>query len=122
LHAAIHSAWCARKSSAEPPPWRAILHLYDALLALRDDPVLRINRAVALAEVSGVEVALREVEALESGALASFPPYHAVRADLLRRTGRVEEARAAYDEILSLSPTSAERIWLQQQRDRLTAA
>ena len=122
LHAAIHSAWCARKSSAEPPPWRAILHLYDALLALRDDPVLRVNRAVALAEVSGVDVALQEVEALESGALASFPPYHAVRADLLRRTGRVAEARAAYDEILALGPTSAERIWLQRQRDRLTAA
>ena len=107
---------------AEPPPWRAILRLYDALLALRDDPVIRVNRVVALAEVSGVDIALQELEALDAGALARFPPYHAVRADLLRRKGRYEDARAAYDAVLALDPGPAERIWLQRQKDSLAAA
>ena len=95
---------------AEPPPWRAVLHLYDALLAYRDDPVIRLSRAVALAEVSGVEVGLKEVEALDALALASFAPFHAVHADLLRRTGRLQEARAAYEAVLALGPAPAEQI------------
>ncbi len=44
LQAAIHTAWCSRKSLAEPPPWTVVLRLYDALLMLRDDPVVRVNR------------------------------------------------------------------------------
>ncbi len=119
LQAGIHGAWCARRSLAEPPPWRAVLTLYDALLTRRDDPVVRLNRAVALAEVAGVGAALDEVDALDDGALAGFLSYHAVRADLLRRAGRIEEARAAYDATLVLGPAPAERLWLTAQRDRL---
>lgn len=115
LQAAIHAAWCARRSLAEPAPWSAVLSLYDALLTLRDDPVVRLNRAVALAEVAGVAAALKELEALDTRNMAGFPPYHAVRADLLRRTGRVNEARIAYGAVLALDPPPAERLWLEKK-------
>jgi RNA polymerase sigma-70 factor (ECF subfamily) len=115
LHAAIHSAWCARRTLDEPAPWPAVLYLYDALLMIRDDPVVRLNRAVALAEIAGAAAALAEIEALDAAALAAYPPYHAVRADLLRRAGRVGEARGAYAAVLALGPAPAERLWLERR-------
>ena len=100
-------------------PWSIVLALYDALLTLRDDPIVRLNRAVALAETAGPEAALGDVEALDSTALADFPPYHAVRADLLARLGRSAEARAAYDAVLVLPAPPAERLWLERKRAAL---
>ena len=117
--AAIHRAWCARQSLAEPPPWRRILALYDDLLSHGDDIVVRLNRAVALAEVEGVAAALAEVDALNSPALQQFLPYHALRADLFRRAGRTLDACAAYEAALALGPALAERAWLQARRDAL---
>ena len=115
LQAAIHSAWCARRSLAEPPPWPMVLSLYNAMLAWRDDPVVRLNRAVALAEMAGPAAALAEVEALAAPAMAGFPAYHAVRADLLRRIGEVPAAADAYRTVLSLDPPPAERRWLERR-------
>jgi RNA polymerase sigma-70 factor (ECF subfamily) len=120
LHARIHAAWCARRSLAEPAPWSEILALYDELLKVRDDSIVRLNRAVALAEVQGVDAGLAEIEALAAQPLDDFLPYHAVRADLLCRAGRRDEARIAYDAALSLVATSAERLWLERQRAALT--
>src|SRR6202008_2872388 len=57
VQARIHAAWCARQNLAEPPPWSRILALYDELLTVRDDAIVRLNRAVALAEVRGVDAA-----------------------------------------------------------------
>jgi RNA polymerase sigma-70 factor (ECF subfamily) len=120
LQASIHAAWCARRSLADPPPWSEILALYDELLTVRDDAIVRLNRAVALAEVRGVDAALAQVAALADQPLADFLPYHAVRADLLSRTDRCDEARRAYDAALALVTTSAERLWLERQRATLT--
>jgi len=120
LHARIHAAWCARRSLAEPAPWSEILALYDELLKVRDDSIVRLNRAVALAEVQGVDAGLGEIEALAAQPLDDFLPYHAVRADLLCRAGRRDEARIAYDAALSLVATAAERLWLERQRAALT--
>lgn len=123
LHAAIHGAWCARRNLDEPAPWPTVLSLYDALLVHRDDAVVRLNRAVALAEVAGVAAALAELEVIavehDGAALAQFAPYHAVLADLLRRAGRDVEARAAYDRTLALEPGPAERRWLERRRASL---
>lgn len=119
LQAAIHSAWCARRSLADPPPWPIVLTLYGALLRLRDDPIVRLNRAVAVAEVVGPRAALDEVEVLDSASLVNFRPYHAVRADLLARLGRVADAKIAYDAVLSLDPPPAERLWLERRRAAL---
>jgi RNA polymerase sigma-70 factor (ECF subfamily) len=115
LQATIHGVWCARPSLADPPPWPTVLKLYDGLLRHRDDAIVRLNRAVALAEVEGVEAALVEVDALDAEAFADFLSYHAVRADLLRRLGRIEEARGAYRRALELTPADAERIWLERR-------
>ena len=120
LQAGIHAAWCARRTLADPPPWSDILTLYDELLKVRDDSIVRLNRAVALAQVHGVRPALAEIESLLPPPLDDFLPYHAVRADLLCRAGRYDEARTAYDAALELVATSAERLWLERQRAALT--
>ena len=120
LQAAIHAVWCGRKSLAEPPRWGAVLRLYDALLDWRDDAVVRLNRAVALAEVAGPAVALAQVEGLNPAGLTDFAPFHALRADLLARLGRAGEAREAYARALALDPGPAERLWLQRRQSALT--
>lgn len=119
LQALIHAEWCVRASLDEPAPWRSVLVLYDALLALRDDAIVRLNRAVALAQVAGPQMALEEVDALDAPGLADFLPYHAVRADLLARVGLTQAAREAYDAALKLSPERAERSWLESRRAAL---
>jgi RNA polymerase sigma-70 factor (ECF subfamily) len=119
LQALIHAEWCTRRSLDEPAPWRSVLVLYDALLAMRDDAITRLNRAVALAEIAGPESALEEVDALNAPGLANFLPYHAVRADMLARLGLTEAAREAYDMALKLGPERAERLWLEGRRARL---
>lgn len=116
LLAAIHSAWCARQKNTDPLPWSTILKLYDAMLSLRDDTIVRVNRAVALAEVAGPDAALHELEALDKVEMENFAPYHAVRAELLARAGHSIDATAAYDKVLSLTEQPAERLWLQRRR------
>ena len=119
LQALLHAEWCLRPSLDTPPPWPAILAIYDALLAVRDDVVIRLNRAVALAELRGAEEALEEVDALDLPGLADFLPYHAVRADLLARLGLNEAAAQAYGAALALQPEMAERRWLERRRAAL---
>ena len=92
LQAELQRAWCARASLAEAAPWPQILSIYDRLAQLRDDVFVRINRAVAVAQVHGPEAALQELERLDSSKLMSFAPYHAVRADFLARAGRRSDA------------------------------
>ena len=121
LQAAIHSAWCARPSLDHPLPWPVVLQLYDALLTLRGDPIIRLNRVVALAEVAGLDAALEEVNALEGEGLQNFAPYHAVRADLFARAGRRTEALEAYERVLALPLPPAERLWLEGQRSAMGA-
>lgn len=119
LRAALHGVWCMRRALAEPPPWSAALALYDLLLAWREDPFVRINRAVVLAEVAGPAAALAEVDGLDAARLDDFQPFHAVRADLLARLGRRDEALEAYDRALDMAPGPAERLWLIRRRTEL---
>lgn len=119
LQAALHGVWCARRSLADPPPWPTILALYDALLRQRDDAIVRLNRAVALAEIAGPEAALAEIDALASPRLDAFQPWHAVRADLLRRIGRVAESHAAYEQAIFLAEGEAEANWLRARQREL---
>ena len=74
---------------------------------------MALNRAVALAEVEGPEAALAIVEMLD---LDNYHPFHATRADLLRRLGREAEAGAAYARAAELAPTDAEREFLSRGR------
>jgi len=89
----------------EPRDWRAIAGRYAQLASIAGSPVVELNRAVALAEAGDDEAALALVEALE---LDGYPYLHSSRAELLRRLGRVEEARAAYARALELTHTEAE--------------
>jgi RNA polymerase sigma-70 factor (ECF subfamily) len=120
IQAAIHGTWCWRKSLQEAAPWPQILALYDALLVQRDDSVVRLNRAVALAEVAGPEAGLREIDTFASQGLEKFLPYQVLRADLLGKSGRPAEARVAYVAALALSPAPAERLWLERQKNKLS--
>ena len=88
--------------------WRQIILLYDSLLVHEPSPVVRLNRAVALAEAGALDPALGELAALE-GALESYQPYHAVRADMLVRVGAGDAAAAAFRRAIALSGTEAER-------------
>lgn len=119
LRAALHGVWCVRRSLAEPPPWSAALALYDLLLSWREDPFVRINRAVVLSEVAGTAVALAEIEALDAARLEDFQPFHAVRADFLARLGRRDEALAAYDRAIEMAPGPAERLLLIRRRSEI---
>jgi RNA polymerase sigma-70 factor, ECF subfamily len=109
---AVHSD----AASAADTDWRQILALYDQLLALQPIPVVALNRAVAVAEVSGPDAALAEVDDLD---LDDFHLFHAVRADLLRRLGRDGEAADAYAAAIALAENAAERDFLQRRRATL---
>ncbi|MGH6994342.1 MAG: RNA polymerase sigma factor [Stellaceae bacterium] len=119
LQATLQATWCARRSFDDPEPWRLVLDLYDRLLGVRDDAIVRLNRIVALAEVAGCAVALTELEALDGAQFERFAPYHAVRAELLAHIGRTSDARAAYEATLTLAPAAAEQLWLRRQLARL---
>ena len=112
LQAAIAAEHALAPSYAETR-WPRLLALYDALLREWPSPVVALNRAVVLAEVAGPAVALAEVDRLGSeGGLAGYRYLPAVRADLLRRLGRSDEAATAYDEALALAENAAEREFL----------
>lgn len=107
LHAAI-AACHADATGAADTDWLQVLTLYDMLLAYDRSPIVRLNRAVALAEVEGADAALVEVAELGS-ALDRYHLWHAVRAHLLRRVGRAQDADAADLRALELTANAAER-------------
>ena len=117
LLAAINAVHTAARS-LEETDWRQVLALYDRLVTLDPSPIVQLNRAVAVAEVDGPEVALREVDAL-GDALVGYPALHAARAELLRRLGRIAESCAAYDRAIALADNRAERDHLTRRRDQL---
>jgi RNA polymerase sigma-70 factor (ECF subfamily) len=98
--------------------WSQVIALYDQLARLDPSPIVALNRAIAVAELDGPEVALAAVDRLESP-LAGYHAYHATRADLLRRLGRSQQARAAYDQAIELAGNSAETAALTHRRDQL---
>ncbi|NEA23842.1 sigma-70 family RNA polymerase sigma factor [Actinomadura bangladeshensis] len=98
--------------------WSQILALYDQLVRLDPSPVVALNRAIAVAELDGPDVALAAVDRL-GDALAGYHAYHAARADLLRRLGRSPQSRAAYDKAIELAGNTAETAHLTRRRDQL---
>ena len=105
--------------AAAATDWWQILQLYNQLLALAPSPVVALNRAVALAEVEGPDVALTLVDGLDLG---GYHLFHAIRADLLRRLGRNAEASLAYEAAIAGTENAAERDFLQRSRQALTWA
>ena len=108
LQAAINAVH-ADAPTVEHTDWSQIIALYDQLFALAPTPVVALNRAIAIGEVQGPAAALALVDEL---ALDSYHPFHATRADLLRRLGRNREAATAYERAAAMAPTDAERDFL----------
>ncbi len=98
--------------------WSQVVALYDQLVRLDPSPIVTLNRAIAVAEVDGPELALTAVDRLQ-GTLAGYHAYHATRADLLRRLGRSQESRAAYEKAIELAGNTAEIAYLTRRRDEL---
>lgn len=89
------------------PDWAQIVLLYDSLLRLEPTAVVRLNRAVALSEAGWPEPALQAIDRLQAE-LAAYQPYHAARAELLARNGRLAESRTAYQTAIALSHSAAD--------------
>ncbi len=117
VQAAI-SALHAEAPTAEATDWRQIAALYDTLAQIAPSMVVEVNRAVVTAMRRGARVGLERLLSLGPEA-EKFYPYHAARADLLRRTGQREAAAEAYERALALCGNAAERAYLQRRRDEM---
>ena len=113
--AAVH----ADAASAGATDWSQVVALYDQLYALRPHPVVALNRSVALAELRGPDEGLAALAGIDAATLGNYQPYHAARADLLARTGRHDEALAAYERAIELTANAVERAFLVRQRGAL---
>jgi len=109
--AAVHTD----SPTAADTDWRQIVALYDQLYAIQPNPVVALNRAVAVAALDGPSAGL---DALANVNLDDYQPYHAARADLLTRAERIDEAIAAYDRAIELTANSAEREFLSRKRQQ----
>jgi RNA polymerase sigma-70 factor (ECF subfamily) len=98
--------------------WSQVVALYDQLVRLDHSPIIVLNRAIAVAELDGPEVGLAAVDRLEDE-LADYHAYQATRADLLRRLGRSQASRAAYEKAIELAGNTAEIAYLTRRRDQL---
>ncbi len=116
LQAGIAAEHC-RAPRAEETDWARIRMLYDRLADLDASPVIRLNRAVAVAMESGPEEGLAEIERIEG--LEGYHLMHSARADLLQRVGRPDEAAAAYERALELTASPVERSFLERRRAEL---
>ena len=139
-HALVHERIAAVAAGATPPgryqllaaisavhtdapsgrdtDWSQVVALYDRLIAIDPSPIVRLNRAIAIAELDGPDVALAELDRVDE-ALQSYHAYHAARADLLRRIGRSSDSRRAYEHAIRLAGNPAERAYLTRRRDQL---
>jgi RNA polymerase sigma-70 factor, ECF subfamily len=110
--AAVH----AEAPSADKTDWAEIVALYDLLIQADGSPIVELNRAVAVAMRDGFLAGLQQIdEILARGDLADYHLAHAARADFCRRLGRVEDARAAYQQALALVKQEPERRFLQKR-------
>lgn len=118
IQAAIHAVH-SDAPSASATDWKQIVELYDQLLSMTSSPIVALNRAVAVAEVDGPRAALALVDGLSHPELDRYYLFHAIRADLLRRLDRSEEAAAAYARAMTLTDNVREREFLRRRRETL---
>ncbi|HEY7342114.1 MAG TPA: RNA polymerase sigma factor [Ktedonobacterales bacterium] len=121
IQAAISALHAEAPTPAETD-WQQIALLYARLVHMAPSPVVELNQAVAVAMAEGPDAGLEMLDRLRLGeALAHYYLYHAARADLFRRAGRIEEATASYREALSLCQNRIERRFLQRRLTELAA-
>ncbi len=115
IQAAINAVHSEARTAADTD-WRQILRLYEQLLATAPSPVVALNGAVATAEVEGPVAALAIVNDLD---LDDYYLYHAIRADLLRRLGSIDNAVKAYEAAIERAGNASERAFLKRKRQEL---
>jgi RNA polymerase sigma-70 factor (ECF subfamily) len=121
LQAAI-SAVHAEASTAAETDWNQIVGLYDVLLRVEPSPVVELNRAVAVAMRDGPAAGVALIdEILARGDLTNYHLAHSARAELCRRLGQNEEARASYERALALTQQGPERRFLEARLAALSA-
>jgi RNA polymerase sigma-70 factor (ECF subfamily) len=108
----VVQAAIASLQAGDPIDWHEIAQLYERLAELTRSPVVELNRAVAIAEAGDTAQALELVERLE---LDDYQYLHSTRAELLRRLGRTDDARAAYERALALARSQPERRFLERR-------
>jgi RNA polymerase sigma-70 factor, ECF subfamily len=108
----VLQAAIASLQAEEEIDWPEVVKLYERLAEITGSPVVELNRAVALAETGATREALEMVDRIE---LAGYQYLHSTRGELLRRLGRNQEARAAYERALGLTRTEPERRFLAQR-------
>ena len=118
IQAAINAVHSDAATAADTD-WRQVLALYDLLYRLSPSAVVALNRAVALAELDGADVALAAVDPLD---LDSYPPFHATRGELLTRLGRPADAAVAFQRARDLTANQAEQRFYAAAVDRAQAA
>jgi RNA polymerase sigma-70 factor (ECF subfamily) len=120
VQAAI-SALHAEAKTAEATDWQQIAALYDTLALMMPSVVVEVNRAVAVGMAWGPRTGLEMLLRLDSEA-DGFYPYHAARADLLRRMGQLEAAADAYERAAVLCPNNTERAYLERRLGELSVS
>ena len=118
LQAAIQAVHCGA-DSFEATEWPQILTLYDRLFSVMPTPVVALNRAIAVAEVEGPDAALAILDVIAPD-IDSYHLLHAARGTILRRLGRRDEARTAFERAANFASTDADRRFLMQQIEELT--
>ena len=115
LMAAVNAVHTAARD-ARDTDWSQVVTLYDRLLRIDPSPLVALDRAIAVAELDGPDVALALVDRLP---LTGHHGFHVARAELLRRVGRRAEAREAYDRALALTSNTAQAAYLSRRRSQL---
>ncbi len=119
LEAALQSAHVERRRTG-CNNWDAVLQLYDALLSRTHSPVVAINRALAIAEMHGADIALKALEEIAADKrLTEYQPWWAARAELLARTGAHRQAREAYEVAIGLERDPSVRHFLAHRQSAL---
>jgi len=114
LQAAI-SGCHANAASWQETDWQEISALYQLLYQMVPTPVVRLNQACALAHSKSAEAALKLLDEV-SAELGTYQPFHAARADLLKRSGDFAGASAAYGAAIELTSNSSEKVWLEKMK------
>lgn len=117
----IKAAIAACHVQAKGSDWAQIVLLYDSLMRIEPTSIVRLNRAVALAEAGWLEAALQVLDGLQNE-LANYQPYHAARAELLARKGNSTEALDAYRVAIKLSTSPGDVVFLTRKLDRLVGS
>lgn len=115
VQAAI-SALHAEAPSSAATDWSEIVGLYDLLLRIDPSPVVELNRAVAIAMRDGPGAGLSQIEGLlAKGELDNYPLAHSAKAELCRRAGQMDEARASFEKALALTSQEQQRRFLERR-------